>query len=125
MKRTLHPSEADWQRTICEALTLYGWHWNHVRRSVARRGTDGKPDQWMTTTSAKGWPDLMALRDSWLLVIEVKGEKTPFGREQIDWLRRFSQLPSSRVWVLRPHDPWEGICFWLQYPDKAPARYGW
>ena len=37
------PREDAWQATITEALTLYGWRWNHTRRSIARHQKDGTP----------------------------------------------------------------------------------
>lgn len=40
------------QEQVTQLLTMTGWRWLHVRKSV------GKGNKWRTTTNVKGWPDL-------------------------------------------------------------------
>lgn len=40
------------QSAVTSLLTLTGWHWLHVRRSI------GKGRKWATTYNVPGWPDL-------------------------------------------------------------------
>jgi hypothetical protein len=46
-------SEAEFQRQVVQFATLQGWRVLHVRRSQ-----EGSDQQWRTTTSITGWPDL-------------------------------------------------------------------
>lgn len=112
-------TETEWQRTLVGALNTFGWHHMHVRRTVGR----GK--QWTTSTSAKGWPDLVALRGPWLVAIEVKTDVGKITPEQIEWLHRFSLLAGGRAWVIRPGDDWDTIVGWLRNPADAPRCHGW
>lgn len=40
------------QTQVTQLLTMTGWRWLHVRRSI------GKGRKWVTTTNIVGWPDL-------------------------------------------------------------------
>lgn len=111
--------EKDWQDTVVKTLRVLGWHTNHVRRTVGR----GK--RWTTSTSATGWPDLVCLRGPVLLAIELKSDAGKLTDAQQEWLGYFSGLPSARVWVLKPSDPWDQITVWLRDPEQAPPVYGW
>lgn len=51
-------SETAFQAQVIELAELYGWRVLHVRRSKARG------DQWATTTSITGWPDLFLFNPS-------------------------------------------------------------
>jgi Holliday junction resolvase len=116
---TPQATEREWQKTLVAALEVYGWHVNHTFMLQTRDG------RWRTGTTAKGFPDLQALRGSWQLAIEVKGYKTAVEEEQLVWLARFANLPAARAWILRPQDDWSDIQRWMRDPEHAPRRFGW
>ena len=73
-------SEADFQRTVTDALTLYRWRWTHFRPANTGRG-------WRTPLSGSpGFPDIVAVRGKNILFIELKSEKGRISQEQADWL---------------------------------------
>lgn len=114
------PTETEWQRTVEQALSTFGWDWMHVRR------TRGKGGAWTTSTSKPGWPDLVALRGGLILGIELKSETGSPTPEQLEWLARFSRLVGGRGWVVTPSDPaWDTFVSWLRDPITAPRRHGW
>lgn len=110
--------EKDWQHTLVGALEIAGYSVQHVFPLQTRHGT------WKTGTTASGWPDLVALRDEWLIAIEVKGEKTPVDPKQIAWLMRFTEAHCP-AWILRPQDSWELISDWIAHPRDSPLCHGW
>ena len=72
-------SEADWQRTVTDALTLYGWRWTHFRPANTGRG-------WRTPLSGSpGFPDIVAVREYTLYFIELKAEAGRLTLDQQDW----------------------------------------
>ena len=113
--------ERPWQRTLVEALETFGYAVQHIY--PLRTKNQG----WRTSTTAKGWPDLVAIRGQWLIAIEVKGETTRIEDEQRAWLMRFAGLGSQhvRTWVLRPTDDWGQIAAWIASPGLAPRIFGW
>lgn len=116
--------ESAWQTTWQEALDGTGWTWLHVRPAILpAKGTGGK-GRWLTPTT-KGFPDLLALRDGHLLVVELKIDGRYPAPAQRVWLELFALVPGSLVWVSRPGDQWDDIAGWLQRPDLAPRLYGW
>lgn len=110
--------EREWQKILVAGLTEQGWVTNHVQRGRTSQGA------WVTPTTSAGWPDLLAIRDGWLLAIEVKGPRTPVEVDQIAWLLLFAELPTARAWVLRPTDDWKLTARWIQRPWDAPATHG-
>lgn len=111
--------EKDYQDTVVKTLRLLGWHTNHTRRAI------GKGRRWTTPTSAVGFPDLLSVKGSWLLAVELKSDVGKLTDAQQEWLGYFAGLPCARVWVLRPRDPWDQITGWLRDPAAAPAVFGW
>lgn len=120
MARLVPSNEKDWQRTLIEAFTKAGWAIQHVYKMPTGDG------RFVTSTTAKGWPDLVCLRDEWIVGCEVKGLRTPIQDGQIEWLERFAQLASGRAWMLRPNTaPWEDVWQWIRFPLGAPRRVGY
>lgn len=109
--------EKAWQSTLVSTLEAFGYEVNHNYPLRTKHG-------WRTGSTAKGWPDLTALRGSWLLAIEVKDDATPFQEGQIEWLARFALLRCARALVLRPRDDWPTIVEWIRRPHTAPLCYG-
>ena len=119
-------SERDFQRTLVSTLEILGYTVNHVRPvMVQARGVK----RWVTPTTSKGWPDLVAInaRTHRLVAIECKADRTAakVSDEQWNWLGRFHSVPGCVALVLRPADDWNLIVQWLRSPDTAPSGYGW
>lgn len=78
---------------VTDALTLCGWRWMHIIRS------DG------VTAGSPGWPDIVAVHPAreFVLVLELKGAKTPATYDQVAWL---NGLEARRVdaRIVRPVD---------------------
>ena len=116
-------SEHDFQKILMETLAIFHWDAMHVFPLRTKHG-------WRTPTTSKGFPDILALRQSFVLAIEVKGfsadgRPTPFQEGQIEWLERFAAIPTGRAWVLRPTDDFDQIARWLATPSTAPQIFGW
>ena len=99
--------EIDWQRTVCDAMDTFGWTWNHTRRSIG-----GKGRSWVTATTLKGWPDLVAWRAERLLFAELKRDDGRLTAEQQVVLVELQTVaaanPHVEVHVWRPRD-WDRV----------------
>ena len=85
--------ERDWQQTVLDAAKALGWlcyHTHDSRRSVA------------------GFPDCICIRDTEMLVIELKNEKGKTSAAQEAWLDAFSGVAGLTVMVCRPDD-WPAV----------------
>jgi Holliday junction resolvase len=78
----------------------------------------------MTSTTAIGWPDLVALKGEYVLAIEVKATKGVVGPQQIEWLERFAAIPTGLAWLLSPKADWQSVINWMHDPSKAPKIHG-
>lgn len=78
-------TEADFQRQVVELAHILGWRVLHVRRSIGRRGGQ---QAHQTTTSIKGWPDLLLFHPDRgeHFVAELKSEKGRLRPEQVEVL---------------------------------------
>ena len=81
-------SEAVWQRTVTDLLTLYGWKWHHVHDS--RR-------------SNPGWPDIFCVRPPQVLAVELKTETGRVTPDQRRWLDLLAAC-GIPAYVWRPSD---------------------
>lgn len=99
--------EVDWQRTVTDAMDAMGWTWNHTRRSIG-----GKGRGWVTATTLRGWPDLVAWRGPRLLFVELKtdtGRLTDEQRRVLGGLTRVArENPHVEVHVWKPRD-WDRV----------------
>lgn len=86
MPKSSEVSEAQFQRSVTDALSLFGWLWYHTHDS--RR-------------SNKGFPDLVAVRGQRVLYVELKREDGRVTVEQSTWLQRLKDAGQS-AYVLRP-----------------------
>lgn len=101
---------------------MHGWRWDHAKRAVVpQKGTQGR---WMTPTT-KGRPDILALRDGFQLVAELKIVGQYPKPAQREWLEDFHLVPGVLVWVSRPSDDWPQLEGWLRHPENAPTVFGW
>jgi hypothetical protein len=114
--------EKSWQAKWEKALTDHGWIWSHVKvAKIVRK--DGSVRN--VTPTAKGWPDIQATKDGFLLIAELKKVRQYPKPEQRVWLEAFHLVSSVLVWVSRPSDPWDEVEGWLRYPETAPLVFGW
>ncbi|MDP9143850.1 MAG: hypothetical protein M3N43_03995 [Actinomycetota bacterium] len=95
-------TEAQFQRQITEYAELCGWEWMHPRagRTV---------DSWrtpMSGTMAKGWPDLVLIRDRRLIFMEVKRAGAMATADQLRVLDVLAG--AAETYTVRPKD-WDFI----------------
>jgi VRR-NUC domain len=90
-------SEDDFQKSVCEALTAFGWRWTHFR--PARTGTG-----WRTPLSGSpGYPDISAVRGDRILFVELKTANGKLRDEQRSWLSALGAA-GAEVHCWRPSD---------------------
>jgi hypothetical protein len=111
-------AEAEWQRTVVDCATRFGWrHW-HDYDSVR---------------NAPGFPDLVLVRDRSLIFAELKTQTGRVSPEQRQWIEAlltvergvveasegaeipFADLPSVEARVWRPSD-WLDVLARLSEP---------
>lgn len=114
----LAPSEKEFQNTLVELLETLGWAHCHTYPLQTKHG-------YRTGTTAKGWPDLVALRGEFVVAIEVKSDTGRVTAEQVEWLDRFARLGCGRAWLVDPSLPLQQLAEWLQHPDGAPVVFGY
>ncbi len=93
-------SESDFQEVVGDMLTSFGWRWIHSR--AARRKGEG----WIVPVSGnstKGWPDVFAIRDTDVLVLELKSERGRLTEDQRGWITVF-RVAGIDAHVIRPSD---------------------
>lgn len=99
---------------VKNTLRNTGWmsaHFHDSRREV-------KPGVFIGDAAAKGFPDIVAIRRTRLLVAELKSDKGKFRDGQENWLDAFAGI-GAEVFVWRP-DHWNNDAIWDVI--KAPNR---
>jgi VRR-NUC domain len=95
--RAENVSERDFQKTVTDALTLFGWRWCHFRPARTQRG-------WRTALSGDpGFPDLVAVRGEQILYVELKAANGELRDEQRSWLSALGAA-GAEVHCWRPND---------------------
>lgn len=92
-------TEREFQHSVMELAELSGWETLHVRTSMQADG------RYLTATSgtmAKGWPDLVLVKDDRLLFVELKGPKGRIRPDQSRVLQLLEKAAEVHVW--RPAD---------------------
>ena len=85
-------SEKVLQQQVEQMLLSYGWSSFHDVSGA----TSG--------SAAKGFPDLVCIRGSEQLVLELKTEIGHVSLEQRQWLKRFEGVKTSEARIVRPSD---------------------
>ena len=113
--------ESDFQKKVLiPALKRFEYLVNYVFTMQTKDG------RWLTSTTLKGLPDIMAVGHGHTLWIEVKGAHGAISAAQVIILDRFAELvPTNRCWILDPTDDWQAIANWIARPEDAPRRFGW
>jgi hypothetical protein len=104
----IHQTEAQFQRAVVEAATLYGWRSCHTRRATVRQGRIATP------TSVPGWPDLVLWNPEYggVMFVELKAEGGRVSSEQLDVLKSL-ELAGAVADIWYPSD-WPRILELLQ-----------
>ena len=110
-------TEKQWQTTVEELAETLGWATCHTFPLRTKHG-------WRTATTAKGWPDLVALRGELIIAAELKVGNAKARPEQLEWLERFASLGCGRAWLVRLPGDFEQLGNWLARPEGAPRRFG-
>jgi hypothetical protein len=93
----LPTSEGDFQKTVTDALTLFGWRWCHFRPARTQRG-------WRTPLSGSpGFPDIVAVRGDRIIFVELKAANGKLRDEQRSWLSALGAA-GAEVHCWRPND---------------------
>lgn len=119
-------TEAAFQRRVVRLARAYGWRIYHApdnRPAVSAKGKRQRP-QSMVDSTAKGFPDLVLLRDQRLIVAELKTRTGRLRPGQREWLDTFAELgdrivrldgtvaqehrPQVKAYVWRPSD-WDEL----------------
>jgi|688.fasta_scaffold19982_7 hypothetical protein len=99
-------SEKTLTELVKNALRNTGWrsaHFHDSRRQV-------KPGVFIGDSAAKGFPDIVAVRRTRLLVAELKSDKGKFRDGQEGWLDAFTCV-GAEVFVWRP-EHWNSDAIW-------------
>ncbi len=103
MTRLPRISEAEFTRQVLQLCALHGWRTIHLRPARSLKG-------WLTAVAGDGvgFPDLLALRGSRLIVAELKRDRTqkPTWAQEA-WLAAF-RLAGVPAYVWTPED-WTAI----------------
>jgi hypothetical protein len=94
-------TEREFQTAVTDALSVFGWRWTHFRPATTAKG-------WRTPISgAKGFPDVVAVRDGRVLFLELKTEAGRLTHDQRQWLAEL-ELTGGEAHCWRPSD-WPAI----------------
>lgn len=94
--------EAEFQRSVMQALRLMGWRFAHFHDS--RRQV--RPGVFVGDKDAKGFPDIFAVKGSRALALELKGEKTRISEEQLVWIALLRDAGiEAHIWRPGDFDP--------------------
>jgi hypothetical protein len=90
-------TERDLQDAVIQCARLLGWRVAHFRPALTAHG-------WRTPVEADGagFPDLVLVRDGWVVFAELKSARGARPIEQADWLEalRECERTNDRVLVL-------------------------
>ncbi len=107
MKNVIRLPEREFQNQILELAELYKWR-VHAERPARTK------DGWRTPIQGEpGFPDLVLVRGSRLILAELKSDKGKVSDDQELWLKAFAQVCVVETGVWRPRD-WEDIVQVLQ-----------
>jgi VRR-NUC domain. len=84
------------QKAVEDMLTLYGWKFFHAPDNKPSAGT-GRVQK-----IVPGFPDIIAIRGTRIIVIENKKELEQPREDQEEWLRAFKATGKVETYVIRP-----------------------
>lgn len=91
-------TERELQSAVIETARLLGWRVAHFRPAMTSKG-------WRTPVEADGagWPDLVLVRGTRLIFVELKSSTGRLSVEQVEWKAALT-LAGQTVYVWRPTD---------------------
>lgn len=111
---TYRPAELQCERSIIEAAILAGWRVHGERAAMNRSGRYATPIK-----GHRGFPDLVLVRGSQLLFVELKRKPNKVEPEQDAWLDALAEIEGVTamvVWVPEGQDAFIANLF-----KKVPA----
>ena len=112
-------SEKDFQAALIDRFKECDYLVNRVFTTRNARGI------WLTTTTLKGLPDVMAVGRGHTCWVEVKREGGSVRVDQLLVLDAFAEIETNRCWLVRPTDDLQALANWIERPADAPRRFGW
>lgn len=108
MPADLPRTERELQARITKLAKEWGWMVNHTYRAKLEDGT------WRTTTTAKGWPDLVLVHPGWgrMMALELKGPKGRSDPDQKRWVAAFQAVAATAPGIVHAY---------VVYPDDFPS----
>lgn len=103
-------SEAQWEKTLVALAHLNGWMVAGFRTAQV-----GKSWQTPVRHDAKGWPDLVLVRDR-VIFVELKTNKGRISDAQDEWIMAL-ETAGQEVYVWRPSD-WDEVVEVLRWKDR-------
>jgi len=95
-------TEKDFQTWVVGILQLFNWPYIHNRAGMNRRG------QWSTPLSGhQGFPDFLAVKDTRVLLIELKSDKGKTSEHQEVWRNALTPAVAEgkvEYYLFRPGD---------------------
>jgi len=73
---------------------------------------------WRSVHTPKGFPDVLALKGCYLVVLELKTETGTLSPEQRPWLEAWLAVQAHVVAVIRPRD-WPLLCRLAEFPSSV------
>ena len=96
-------AEGAFQQAVANLARACGWRVAHFRPVRVQRRDGSIYHETPVALDAKGWPDLVLVRASKVLVRELKGERGDLKPEQVEWLEALA-AGGLDVGVWRPSD---------------------
>ena len=90
-------TEAEFQQMVTKQAEALGWQWMHVATTGIGRHSP------MRGTMGKGWPDLVLVKGSRILFIELKRQKGLMTTEQMAVMNLLEQT-KAETYCFRPAD---------------------
>lgn len=103
-------SEAQWEKTLVALAHLNSWMVAGFRTAQV-----GKSWQTPVRHDAKGWPDLVLVRDR-VIFVELKTNKGRISDAQDEWIMAL-ETAGQEVYVWRPSD-WDEVVEVLRWKDR-------
>lgn len=103
MSTAVETSEKAFQSAVLELAALQGWkcaHFHDSRRQI-------KPGVFVGDASAAGFPDLVLVRGTRVVFVELKREKGRVTQQQREWLDVL-EAALAEVYLWKPKD-WDQI----------------
>lgn len=98
--------EDQWQRTVIETARAMSWRVVHFR-GVKVQTNDGTRHMTPVAADAKGWPDLVLVRER-VVFAELKSDVGTVRPEQRAWLDAL-EAAGQEVYVWKPRD-FDDVC---------------